>query len=100
MPRSFLQRALLALLPALVIASLAASAVWGESGLLARHKLASRLDVANAELAEIDRENQKLLRDLSVEEDPVVMERLVAEELGWARKGTVLYRFDDEVTSP
>ncbi len=95
MPKpSLLQRALLALLPALVIASLAASAIWGESGLLARHELRGRLDKANAELAATERENQRLLRELRVmETDPVLMERMVAEELSWAREGDTIYRF-------
>lgn len=97
MPKpSLLQRALLALLPALVIASLAASAIWGESGLLARHDLHGRLDKANADLAATERENQRLLRELRLmESDPVLLERVVAEELGWAREGDTVYRFDE-----
>lgn len=95
MPRTALQRTLLALLPAVVLASIAASAVWGESGLLARHGLRQRLDRANADLATLDRENQRLVREIKgIDEDPLVLERLVAEELGWAREGTTLYRFD------
>ncbi len=95
MPKpSLLQRALLALLPALVIASLAASAIWGERGLLARHVLVGRLDSATGELAATERENQRLLRELRVmETDPVLMERMVAEELSWAREGDTIYRF-------
>ena len=99
MPRTTLQRVLLALLPAMILASIAASAVWGESGLLARHVLRGRLDRAGGDLTALDRENQRLLRDLSVmEEDPVVLERIIAEELGWAREGTTLYRFDPNAT--
>jgi cell division protein FtsB len=82
----------------MVIAGLAASAVWGESGLLARHRLQHRLDHANAELAAIERENQQLLRNLRLmDQDPIVLERMVAEELGWGRDGATLYRFDDPV---
>jgi len=94
---SLFQRALLALLPALVIASLAASAIWGESGLLARHELRADLDKANHTLAATERENQRLLRELRLmESDPVLLERVVAEELSWAREGDTLYRFDTD----
>jgi cell division protein FtsB len=79
----------------MVLASIAASAVWGESGVLARHALRARLERANDDLAALDRENQRLLRDLSVmEQDPVVLERIIAEELGWAREGSTVYRFE------
>jgi cell division protein FtsB len=80
----------------MILATLAASVVWGESGLLARRHLAERLDRSNQDLAAIERENQRLIRDLRLmEQDPAVLERLVAEELGWAREGTTLYRFED-----
>jgi len=93
--RTLFQRVLLALLPALVIASLAASAIWGESGLLVRHQLRGRLASANDDLAAVERENQRLLRDLRLmEQDVVLLERLVAEELGWGREGTTIYRFE------
>jgi cell division protein FtsB len=93
---SFLQRALLVLLPALVITSLAASAIWGESGLLARHQLREQLALENAGLAEVERANQRLVRDLRLmERDPLLLERMVAEELSWGREGDTLYRFED-----
>jgi cell division protein FtsB len=91
------QRVFLALLPALVIASLAASALWGESGLLARHQLRGQLARANDSLADTERENQRLLRELRLmDQDPLLLERMVAEELGWGRQGDVIYRFADD----
>ncbi len=96
MPSSLFQRALLALLPAMIIAGLAASAVWGENGLLARHRLDQRLIVATEGLAALERDNHRLVRDLrTMDSDPIVLERMVAEELGWAQEGAVLYRFDE-----
>lgn len=89
------QRVVLALLPAALLCAIAASAVWGENGLLERHRLRSELRSANANLAEVERENQRLLRDLGTgQRDPVVQERLVAEELGWGQANATLYRFD------
>lgn len=96
MPRTTLQRVLLTLIPAIVLASIATSAIWGESGLLVRHDLRERVARSNGELAAIERENQRLLRDLQlIDRDPVVLERMLAEELGWAREGSTIYRFDD-----
>jgi cell division protein FtsB len=91
-------RLLLAVVPALVIGAVAVSTLWGENGLYARHDLQAELVDAHAELGKIERENQRMLRELRMlERDPVVIERAVADELQWAREGTTLYRFDDDV---
>lgn len=88
------RRLLFAGLPTLLIATVAVTTIWGEHGLLQRHALERRLEAANVELATVERENQRLLRELSLmERDPVVLERVVAEELGRAREGSTLYRF-------
>jgi len=90
------QRFALAVLPALIIGSVALFAVWGDNGLFARHRLAQEMRQANAELAALERQNQALVRELHVaDQDPMVLERMVAEELGWAREGSVIYRFED-----
>lgn len=89
------QRVVLALIPAAILAAIGASAVWGDSGLVARSELTHRLTAANAELAEIERENQRLYRELTLlERDPVAAERAIADGLGWARPGTTVYRFE------
>jgi hypothetical protein len=89
-----LQRLLLALVPALVMASVVVSTIWGDKGLLARHHLRQELTQAQVDLAVEERDNQRLLRELSVlERDPQVVERLLAEELRWGRPGAVLYDF-------
>lgn len=90
-----LRRLLLALLPAMVIASVGLSAIWGDNGLMARHRLERELAEASADLAGMERENQRLLRELVLmEQDPLTMERLVAEELGWGGEDTTIYRFE------
>ena len=89
------QRVVLALLPALLLAGIAASAVWGDNGLLERHRLRTELRQANDELARVERENDQLLRELTTgDQDEVVLERMVAEELGWGREDATIYRFD------
>jgi cell division protein FtsB len=81
----------------LVIASIALSTVWGGEGLVARDHLERELDSAVARLAAIDRENQRLLREIDLmDRDPQVLERIVAEELTWGRSDAVLYQFESE----
>lgn len=95
-PPRLVHRILLAVLPALVIGAVVIVAIWGDNGLLRREDLSEELEQANSDLLELQRDNQRLLRELHLlEEDPVAAERAVAEELGWATEGTTLYRFDD-----
>jgi hypothetical protein len=91
----------LAILPALVIGSVAVSAIWGDNGLGTRHKLKAELAEANHQLADLERDNQQRLRDLRLmDEDPLVLERLVADELAWGQLGVVLYRFNSDDDQP
>jgi cell division protein FtsB len=87
-------RLALTLLPAALLLAVGASALWGDSGLLARYALRTRLAEASADLAALDRENQRMVRQLvALERDPRVVERAVADQIGWARPGTVVYTF-------
>lgn len=90
------QRVLFTVAPVLLISALLVTLLWGEEGLATRASLRSDLTTANVDLAELERDNQRLLRGIKLmEEDPVVLERMVAEELLLAADGTVLYRFAD-----
>ncbi|MEZ4318858.1 MAG: septum formation initiator family protein [Myxococcota bacterium] len=94
-------RLLLTVLPALLLAAVAASAIWGDNGLLVRHQLDAQLDDAQAELAQLERENERALRDLKMlDSDPIVLERLVADELSWGRDDATLIRFDEPTGAP
>lgn len=94
--RTLSRRLLFAVLPALVLAAAASSVVWGDNGLLVRHQIEGQAQDAQRELARLDRENERLLKDLrSMDQDPIVRERLVADELQWGRPDAVLVRFDD-----
>ena len=91
-----LQRLLLAILPAVLLGSIAATTIWGQSGVFTRRTLQEELVEAREEVAEVQRENQRLLWELrAMERDPVVVERMVADELLWGSEGATLYRFDD-----
>lgn len=88
---------LLVALPASVILSVGAAAIWGSNGLVELWALRGEHDAAAKELASVDRENARLLLDIArLERDPVTVERVAAEEIGWARPGAVLYVFRDE----
>jgi cell division protein FtsB len=94
-------RVLLSLFPALILALVAVAAVWGDNGVLARHSLQLDLEREKGDLAKIDRDNARLLRELDIEGgDRVLVERAVAEEIGWASEGTTIYRFDDAPSRP
>ncbi len=90
-------RLLLSVLPALLLLTVAASVIWGDNGLLVRHQLRAQLADAQGELAQLDRSNERSLRELrQMDADPVSIERRVADELGWGREDALLVRFEDE----
>lgn len=89
------KRLLLVLLPAAVLAGFGATAIWGENGLLVRHTLAQQIEASQSELGRLNKENERLLLELNaMERDPVVIERMVADEIGWAQEGAVVVKFE------
>lgn len=96
-----LSRIMLSWLPAVFIVGLAGVAIWGESGLMVRDRLEVQLAASLEERAAMDRDNRRLLRELrTMEEDDVVLERVVAEELGLVQPGSTLVRFHDAPRTP
>jgi cell division protein FtsB len=84
----------LVVVPAAVVVVLAATVAWGEKGVVRLVELRVELREANAQLRAIERKNQRLIRDIhALEQDRTAVERVVAEELGWATPQTTLYRF-------
>lgn len=89
-------RVLLSLLPAVVIVITAASALFGDGGLLVHAQLRQRRDALNAEIVALSKVNACLLREISVlRSDPEAMRREAADTLGRAEPGAILYSFDD-----
>ena len=69
--------------------------MFGDNGMNVRWRLDQDLRVQNEALASVERDNQRLLRELNLaDRDPVILERMVAEELGWGQEGATLYRFE------
>ena len=88
-----------AALPAAVLIGIALSAIWGENGLLEWRRLEQARVEASEQLAAIQRNNQRKQRKIRLMmSDPIVMERIIADQLGWGREGSELFKFED--TSP
>jgi cell division protein FtsB len=82
------------LLLATLVVCVALGGVFGDSGFIARAKLMRRLEAQNAEVMEVERANQRLLRaNAALESDPIELERAIADELGWGSPGDRLIRF-------
>ena len=59
-------------------------------------ELKQELSEANAELADIQKENQRMLRKLkAIHSDPRVMERVAGEELNMGVAGARIIRFGE-----
>ncbi len=98
---TLLHRFALALLPATVVVGVVSSMLWGENGLNARAALKAQLQHDQEALARTHIENRRLLRQIDLMgKDPVVLERIIAEELRWSSTGTTLYVFESQPGSP
>ncbi len=96
LPRVWLQRLVMAAVPAALIVAAGVSAIWGPHGVLQGERLRQQKAEVDVKLAQLTLMNQGLLREIRLlDRDQVVLERAVADELGWAKPGTKLYRFKD-----
>jgi cell division protein FtsB len=87
-------RLVLSLLPALALFAVAASTVWADGGLMARYRLQQRKQDLIEEISALSRENARLAREISLlEEEPLAAQREIADSLGLAPAGAVLYTF-------
>ena len=91
------QRFLLAILPSMLIAGIALTALFGESGYLAKLRLETRIQEVNMELSRLEAENRhvsgNLMHSRSSEKR---LERTIVDEMGLVAPGTVLYTFPYE----
>jgi cell division protein FtsB len=77
-----------------MLMSVVLSTIWGHNGFITRYQLRQELVQANNQLANIERSNQRFLRQLKLmEKDPLILERMVAEELTRGRTDTVIFQF-------
>jgi hypothetical protein len=93
--------------PGVLLGTVVYSMIWGNNGIIARNELRQLAVESEQEKSAIDLKNQYLIRQIelmgsdhaldgsgSVGVDPVIIERLAAEELHWGKPGTVLYTFE------
>lgn len=100
MPRR-LQAILFRVVPTVALVGLATYSVFGDHGFLELLERRREAEAARAELVRVEKSNEQLLlRIRQVQDDPVALERLVADELGLVRPGGALYVFVDEDDQP
>lgn len=94
------QRFLLAILPSMLITGIALTALFGDSGYLAKLRLETRIQEVNEELGKLEGSNRHLLRDLMHSRaSEKRLERTIVDEMGLVAPGTVLYTFPYEERS-
>jgi hypothetical protein len=85
-------------IPALVVMGFAYNLLAGSQSLYNLFELRDDLDASVQREAELTLRNQAATHRLHhLSDDPINVERLVAEEAGFARPGTVLLRFDADL---
>lgn len=90
-------RHLLNLLPALLMAGVVLSTLFGEYGLIRRHMLMRHFAEVHATAEELQQENALLRREIRrIQQSRVALERKAAEELLMAPPGATIYRFAPE----
>jgi len=90
-------RVVLALLPAMIILSIAFQAVVGSDGLMRRHVRERQLASVQTTTTMISSENLRLRREIRLlQESPDAVRREAFEELYMAPKGSVIYVFPGE----
>ena len=94
-------RVLLALMPAMIILSIALEAVVGTDGLMRRHVRERQLTSLETTSAMISAENLRLRREIRLlQESPDAVRREAFEELYMAPEGSVIYVFPDQAAEP
>ncbi len=86
----------LTLLPALIVAALGYTTVFGATGWLHRQRIDAELIAANHHREEVDADVARLQRETDqLRNDPTTLERAAAEDLLLVPKSSTVYRFDD-----
>ena len=85
------------IVPFVLMGSVVLMAIFGDHGLVRRHELRTQIGETEIRLAEIERENAALRRQIrSMDKDRIGVQRLAAQELLVAPPGSTIYRFETE----
>lgn len=91
----FLRRMLWNVLPAALVVVIIYLAVFGENGILRRHRMVAELEAAERRLEEVELVNARLRREVTqIRADDATVARVAAEELLLVPPGSTVYRFD------
>lgn len=91
---------LVRVVPTVLLAGLAVYTVVGPDGVKDYLALRRQAEQARQDWIDLERDNDRLVLDVQhLQEDPIHMERLVADELHLARPGATLYVFDEDGTA-
>ncbi len=89
---SFFRRHLRTILIIAVFA-LAIHDVFGPHGFLAMHRTRMEIEQVNAQMQQLDKDNQALTDEVtSLKSDPRIIERIAREEMGLARPGEMIFK--------
>jgi cell division protein FtsB len=81
--------------PAAAVIGVVGLAILGDEGLLARHALKQRLALTEEHARELEQQNAMLRAQIErMRNDPLVVQRTVAETLYVAPAGATIYRFE------
>lgn len=73
------------------------SLVLGEMGLVKYYRMKSQYNALVQEIAHLKEDNARLMMEVRcLRNDPACIERLARDELGLARKGEIVYYYEDE----
>ena len=90
------QRVLARVIPSTVLIGVVVWTLVGPNGLRDLYTLSEHANEARDRWANLEKANTRLLLDLQrLEQDPINLERLAADQLGLVRPGTTLYAFDE-----
>ncbi len=91
------RRLVMTIVPFVLMGSVVLMAIFGDHGLVRRHELRAQISETEIRLAEIERENAALRRQIrSMDKDRIGVQRLAAQELLVAPPGSTIYRFETE----
>jgi hypothetical protein len=91
-----MQRITFRIVPTLIVVGLVGATLFGQSGLLDMWRLQAEANAVKAEWGDVERENSRRLLVLRhLDEDPINVERLLAEEYRWVPEDAHLYEFEE-----
>ncbi|MCK6522601.1 septum formation initiator family protein [Myxococcota bacterium] len=91
------RRLVMTIVPFVLMGSVVLMAIFGDHGLVRRHELRAQIGETELRLAEIERENAALRRQIrAMDKDRIGVQRLAAQELLVAPPGSTIYRFETE----